>query len=96
MVKTVPESKFVELKGLDRISSMVHEMKCLWREINKDDVGIDGEIEILRPKSEGKGYEVTGGIIKVQASPLPILRFITVHLLPQHPGAFERHNPPSA
>ena len=40
MVKTVPESKFVELKGLDRISLMVHEMRCLWREINKDDVGI--------------------------------------------------------
>lgn len=67
MTKTVLESKFVELKGLDRISAMVHEMKCLWREINKDDVGIDGEIEVLRPKTDEKGYEVTGGIIKVQA-----------------------------
>ena len=46
---------------------MVHEMKCLWREISIDDVGIDGEIEILKPKLDGKGYEVTGGIIKVQA-----------------------------
>ena len=67
MAKTVLESKFTELKGLDRISLMVHEMKCLWREINKDDVGIDGEVEVLKPKSDGNGYEVTGGIIKVQA-----------------------------
>jgi hypothetical protein len=67
MAKTVLESKFTELKGLDRISLMVHEMKCIWREINKDDIGIDGEIEVLTPKPDGKGYEVTGGIIKVQA-----------------------------
>lgn len=67
MTKTVLESKFVELKGLDRISSMVHEMKCLWREINKSDFGIDGEIELLTPHPDGKGYQVTGGILKVQA-----------------------------
>ena len=67
MPKTVPESKFTELKGLDRISIIVHSMKCLWREITKDDFGIDGEIEVLKPKDIGKGYEVTGGTIKVQA-----------------------------
>lgn len=67
MPKTVPESKFQEWVGLDRISSTVHAMKCIFREITKDDFGIDGEIEIVVPKPDGKGYEATGGIIKVQA-----------------------------
>lgn len=67
MPKTVPESKFTELAGLDRISQIVHKMKCLFREINKSDFGIDGEIEICVPKEDGKGYISTGGIIKVQA-----------------------------
>lgn len=67
MTKTVLESKFTELQGLDRISPTVHEMKCLWREINKSDFGIDGEIELLVPRPDGKGYHVTGGILKVQA-----------------------------
>jgi hypothetical protein len=42
-------------------------MKCIFREITKDDFGLDGEIEVLRQKGDGKGYETTGGIIKVQA-----------------------------
>jgi hypothetical protein len=67
MPKTVLASKFQEWKGLDRISLIVHEMKCIFREITKDDFGIDGEIEIVVPKLDGKGYEATGGIIKVQA-----------------------------
>lgn len=67
MSKTVPESKFTELQGLDRISLAVHEMKCLWREINKSDFGIDGEIELLTSRPDGHGYHVTGGILKVQA-----------------------------
>jgi hypothetical protein len=67
MPKTVQASKFQEWKGLDRISSVVHEMKCIFREISKDDFGIDGEIEIVISKVGGKGYETTGGILKVQA-----------------------------
>lgn len=68
MGKTVLSSKFTELKGLDRISTVVHEeMRCLFREITKDDVGIDGEIEVLAPKADGRGYETTGGFIKVQS-----------------------------
>src|SRR5438105_5038806 len=65
--KTVPPSKFQEWKGLDRISAAVHEMKCIFREITKDDYGLDGEIEVIAPKQDGTGYETTGGIIKVQA-----------------------------
>lgn len=42
-------------------------MRCIFREISKDDFGIDGEIEVVVPKADGKGYETTGGIIKVQA-----------------------------
>ena len=42
-------------------------MKCIFREITKDDFGLDGEIEVVRPKADGTGYETTGGIIKVQA-----------------------------
>jgi hypothetical protein len=67
MPKTVPSSKFREWQGLDRISLIVHEMKCIFREINKDDFGIDGEIEIVVPKPDGDGYQTTGNIIKVQA-----------------------------
>jgi hypothetical protein len=67
MAKTVKESKFTEWKGLDRISSTVHEMKCFWRELTKDDFGIDGEIEIVVPKLDGKGYETHGNVLKVQA-----------------------------
>ncbi|KAA0260984.1 MAG: DUF4365 domain-containing protein, partial [Chloroflexi bacterium] len=67
MPKIVRNSKFQELKGLDRIQFAVHEMKCLWRELNKDDIGIDGEIEILQPKPDGKGAIPTNKIIKVQA-----------------------------
>jgi hypothetical protein len=67
MSKTVLPSKFQEWKGLDRITQVVHEMKCIFREITKDDYGLDGEIEVVRPRADGKGHETTGGIIKVQA-----------------------------
>lgn len=67
MGKSVPATKFTELRGLDRISQVVHDMKCLFREISKDDFGIDGEIEVVTPKPDGKGFETTGGFIKVQA-----------------------------
>ncbi|MBN1888794.1 MAG: DUF4365 domain-containing protein [Thermoflexales bacterium] len=67
MPKTVPDSKFQEWKGLDQISPIVHEMKCIFREISKDDFGIDGEIEIVVPKPDGQGFQTTGSFIKVQA-----------------------------
>ncbi|MBA2116706.1 DUF4365 domain-containing protein [Bremerella alba] len=67
MAKNVPRSKFTELRGLDRISQITHEMNCLFRVISQDDVGIDGEIEVVTPKPEGSGFQTSGGIIKVQA-----------------------------
>lgn len=67
MGKTVHKSKFSEWQGLDKISQTVHAMRCIWREISKDDFGIDGEIEIVVPKPDGEGFETTGGILKVQA-----------------------------
>lgn len=67
MGKTVLASKFQELKGLDRIGTTVHQMEYLFREISKDDVGLDGEIEVLTPNPNGQGFTTTGGIIKVQA-----------------------------
>ena len=67
MAKNVPATKFTELKGLDRISTITHEMNCLFRVISQDDVGIDGEIEVVTPKENGNGFETSGGIIKVQA-----------------------------
>lgn len=42
-------------------------MKCIFREISKDDFGLDGEIEVVVEKTDGKGYETTGNIIKLQA-----------------------------
>jgi len=67
MGKSVPKTKFTELKGLDRISQITHEMTCLFRVISQDDVGIDGEIEVVTEKPDGKGFQTSGGIIKVQA-----------------------------
>jgi hypothetical protein len=67
MGKIVKPSKLTEWKGLDRISVVVHEMGNIWREMTKDDFGLDGEIEVVTRKPDGSGYETTGGIIKVQA-----------------------------
>ncbi|TWT62853.1 DUF4365 domain-containing protein [Rubinisphaera italica] len=67
MAKTVPVTKFTELRGLDRISIITHEMNCIFRTISQDDFGIDGEIEVVTPKADGCGLETSGGIIKVQA-----------------------------
>lgn len=65
--KIVPPSKTSEWRGLDRISVIVHQMGCIWREQEKDDIGIDGEIELCIPRNEGKGSVGTGKIIKVQS-----------------------------
>lgn len=67
MGKTITRSKFSEWKGLDRISATVHAMHCIYREITKDDFGVDAEIEVAIPKANNQGYETVGGIIKVQA-----------------------------
>lgn len=67
MSKTVQPSKQTEWKGLDRISVVVHEMGNIWREMTKDDYGLDGEIEVVTPKASGEGFETAGGIIKVQS-----------------------------
>lgn len=67
MAKTVLPSKIQEWKGLDRISTVVHEMQCIFRELSKDDFGLDGEIEVVALKPDGIGLAATGGIIKVQA-----------------------------
>ncbi|MEY9756217.1 DUF4365 domain-containing protein [Bradyrhizobium yuanmingense] len=65
--KLVSKSKVSEWRGLDRISSVVHEMRCIWREQEKDDIGIDGEIELCRQRQDGDGMIGTGKIIKVQS-----------------------------
>lgn len=65
-MKTVPPSKFMEWRGLDRIQMICHEMKCIFRDITKDDFGLDGEIEVVVPKADGSGYETKGGIVKIQ------------------------------
>ena len=67
MGKIVKGSKLTEWKGLDRISTVVHGMGNIWREMTKDDFGLDGEIEVVSPKADGKGFETTGGIVKIQS-----------------------------
>lgn len=67
MSKTVQLSKLTEWKGLDRISIVVHEMGNIWREMTKDDYGLDGEIEVVTSKASGEGFETVGGIVKVQS-----------------------------
>lgn len=65
--KVIPKSKLSEWKGLDRIGPTVHGMGCIWREQEKDDIGVDGEIELCRPRASGEGLAGTGKIIKVQS-----------------------------
>ena len=65
--KIVPKSKQSEWRGLDRIGQIVHQIKCIWREQEKDDIGIDGEIELCRPRTDGDGLIGTGKIVKVQS-----------------------------
>ena len=66
--KIVSRSKRVEWRGLDRINEVVHAMGCIWREQEKDDIGIDGEIELCRPREDGgEGLIGTGRIVKVQS-----------------------------
>jgi hypothetical protein len=67
MSKIVLASKLTEWKGLDRISVIVHQMGNIWREMTKDDFGLDGEIEVVTPKASGEGFETAGGIVKVQS-----------------------------
>lgn len=67
MPKKIEPSKLMEWAGLDRIQTIVHsQLKHIFREISKDDLGIDGEIELLKEKENG-GFETTGQFIKVQA-----------------------------
>jgi hypothetical protein len=66
MSKAVLGSKRTEWAGLDRISAVVHAMGNIWREMTKDDYGLDGEIEVVTPKAGG-GFETAGGIVKVQS-----------------------------
>lgn len=65
--KVVPRSKLSEWRSLDRIGGIVHGMGCIWREQEKDDIGIDGEIELCLPRLDGDDLVGTGKIIKVQS-----------------------------
>jgi hypothetical protein len=65
--KIVPKSKLSELRGLDRIAVVIHGMRCIWREQEKDDIGVDGEIELCRPRPDAEGLIGTGKIVKVQS-----------------------------
>lgn len=66
--KIIPKSKRSEWTGLDEIGRVVHAMNCIWREQEKDDIGIDGEIELCLPREDGgDGWVGTGKIVKVQS-----------------------------
>src|SRR5215475_3399730 len=65
--KIVSATKVAEWRGLDRINAVVHGMKCIWREQEKDDIGVDGEIELCRSRDDGEGLVGTGKIVKVQS-----------------------------
>jgi hypothetical protein len=67
ITKIVPRSKLSEWRGLDRIAIVVHGMRCIWREQEKDDIGIDGEIELCAALPTGDGLMGTGKILKVQS-----------------------------
>jgi len=42
-------------------------MKCVYRELTKDDYGIDGQIEIVVPKVDGEDYKSYGGVLQFQS-----------------------------
>jgi hypothetical protein len=65
-VEFVATSKLSEWRRLDRIDLVGNKMRSIWREQEKDGVGIDGEIERCRPRAGGDGAEATGRILKIQ------------------------------
>ncbi|MCJ2132153.1 DUF4365 domain-containing protein [Methylobacterium sp. E-045] len=65
-VKIAPKSNLFEWRRLDRINLVGNEMRSIWREQEKDRVGIDGEIERCRPRAGEDGAEATGRILKIQ------------------------------
>lgn len=67
MAKIIKQTKIQEWKGLDKISTIVHGMSCIFRESSKDDFGVDGEIEISIPAENCNDFEPSGRYIKVQS-----------------------------
>ena len=52
-------SNELQVLGVERprqIGPIVHSMPSIFREISKDDFGIDGEIEIVVPRRQGRGF----------------------------------------
>ena len=56
-----PKTKIYENEGINYIANVVNNMCCIWREIAKDDIGIDGYIELIENEKS------TGLIIAVQS-----------------------------
>ncbi|RMH56576.1 MAG: DUF4365 domain-containing protein [Bacteroidetes bacterium] len=52
---------------LEPSAALPAQMNCIWREQEKDDIGIHGEIELCRPREAKDGPIGTGKIVKVQS-----------------------------
>lgn len=44
---TVRESDFTEIEGINHVANVVNRARCVWRELLKRDIGIDGHIEYI-------------------------------------------------
>jgi hypothetical protein len=51
----VPETAFVERRGVIRVEDVTNAARCIWRETLMRDVGIDGQIEYVDPEGQATG-----------------------------------------
>ncbi len=50
-----PKTKIIEQEGINYIAYVVNQMGCIWRETTKNDIGIDGYIELIE-NGESNGF----------------------------------------
>ncbi|MDM8520758.1 DUF4365 domain-containing protein [Anaerolineales bacterium HSG6] len=54
----IPDTYFTERAGVIAVANVVNQMRCIWRETDNSDIGIDGQIEYVNEKGLGTGHFV--------------------------------------
>lgn len=67
MTPRLGDNDFTGREGVIKVSKVVNDARCLWRETPLHDVGIDGQIEYVTPEGEATG-RLIGVQIKTGAS----------------------------
>jgi hypothetical protein len=56
------ETFLTERKGIDLVSTVAREMRCIWRETPIGDIGIDGQIELFLPTGEATSFVIAAQV----------------------------------